>query len=412
MFFREGVMAKMKLVFSFLSVWFSIFITYYVITSFFLESITFQPIFFSSMWSFSYFSTSIYLLFSYSSLFYLISNSALFFPSENSSSHSNFYTIEGQDLLRLLITPLMLVFLIHVTWVGPVIISWFGHLGFSYFQFKITYVLFFLFTTYMIAFSFSIHFSSLYVYDFSLIILNFCFWTWLTFFSNNLFTFIFFIEILSTLIMLMLTTSTFSATYFYNTNDLTHHNYFHYSTPVTFMQTLLFFFWITLLSSLLLFVFMILFYLKIFSFDWNCVDFIFLYVLTISSFHYLLSISFIWILFLVCIFLKCGTVPLYFWKPTFFKGISMLPLFFYIYIYYFSLYIFFTYVLFFYLNEVFMFNVYLLIVLLIFSTFCVNFLLFESFYVKSFLALSSILNSILIFFCMCSYYSIDLIFLI
>ena len=151
-----------------------------------------QPIYYSSVWALCYFSNSIYVLFLFSALLYLLPNLLQFVNSNYSHREVRFVSLEGLDLLKLVMTPLMLVFLVHSTWSGPSVAAWFGHILFSTFQFKVTYLLFAFFCTYILAFSLTTHFSSVNVYDFVLTTFNFFFWTWLTFFSNNIFTFIFF----------------------------------------------------------------------------------------------------------------------------------------------------------------------------------------------------------------------------
>lgn len=370
------------------------------------------PVHSNSVWALCYFSHSVYILFVASAILYLLPNVADFSQANTFSRGGSFTSLEGQDLLKLVLTPLLLVFILHTTWSGPSLTAWFGHVVFSNFQFKITYVMYFFFASFLLGLSSTAHYSSMGSYDFTLVTLNFFFWVWLTFFSNNFFTFIFFIELLSASITLLLVTSTFSSSHFYNNVSYSKHSYFHTSTPTAFLQTLLFFFWVTLVSSLALFLFLLIFYFKMLSFDWNLTDVVFLYLLQVSSITHIFSISFSWLLLLICIFIKCGTVPFYFWKPTFFKGMTLTSLFFYVYIYYFGIFFYFTYVIFFYLNELFFFNLYIIVALVLVATLGLSVLLYESFYVKSFLALSSILNSVFIFFALCSHQSSDVLFLL
>jgi hypothetical protein len=367
---------------------------------------------FGSVWALCYFSNICYILLTFSIVSYLLPNALLFSGANSSSSASSFISLEGQDIFRFLISPFLTILFLHVVWSGPVLTAWFGHIVFSSFQYKVTYLLFFFAVTYLLTLTIVSHYSSVGVYDFTLVTFNFFFWVWLTFFSNNVFTFIFFVEILSASITLLLVTSTFSSSHFYNNTSYTKHNYFSSSTPIAFLQTLLFFFWITLVSSIFLFVFLLVFYLKILSFDWALTDSIVLYLFQTSSLTQLFGVSLCWLLLLICVFIKCGTVPFYFWKPNFFKGMSLTSLFFYVYVYYFSIFLYFVYILFFYLNELFFLNIYLLVLLVVIATLGISVLLFESFYLKSFLALSSILNSILIFLAMTSYQSSDLLFLL
>lgn len=353
-----------------------------------------------------------YVLFTFSAILYVLSNLPLFTLSNNLSSASTFTSFDGSDLFKLLATPLVLILIPHATWAGPSIVTWFGHFIFSNYQFHLTYLLFFFFATYLFSFSSSTHYSSINVYDYSISTFNFFFWVWLMFFSNNLFTFIFFLELLSASIMLTLVTSTFSSSNFYNNLSYSKHSYFTSSTPTAFLQTLMFFFWITLVTSLSLFLLLLVFYTRFLTFDWNLVDSVFNYLVSVSSLRDVFLISFAWVLFLVCTFLKCGIAPFYLWKPAFFKGMGLVTLFFYVYVFYFSVFFYFLYILFFYLNELFFFNLYVVVWFLILATLSLSVILFESFYLKAFLALSSILNSVLILYALCSLQSIDFFFVI
>ena len=377
-----------------------------------LTESTSLPLYQNSLWALCYFSHFVYILFVFSIILYLLPNLSLFSGANNFSRNSSFSSQDGLDLLKLVVAPVVLLFALHTTWSGPAVTAWFGHIVFSQYQFKVTYLLFFFFLSYLAAFLTTTHYSSTNVYDYTLTTFNFFIWLWLTFFSNNIFTFIFFLELLSASVTLLLVTSTFSSAHFYNSSSYSRHNYFQLSTPTALLQTLMFFFWITLVSSLMLFLFLLTFYFKFLTFDWNLVDSIFSYLVSTSSLKGVFTLSFSWLLLLVCVFIKCGIVPFYLWKPTFFKGMSLLSLFFYIYVYYFSIFFFFSYTLFFYLNELFFTNLYLVIGLVVIATLGLSSILFESFYIKSFLALSSILNSVLIFYALCSYQSTDFIFIL
>ena len=366
----------------------------------------------SSIWALFYFSHLLYLIFVFSTVLYVLPNLATFSGANNFAKSSSFFSQDGLDLFKLTVSPLFLIFLLHITWSGPSLTAWFGHIIFSQYKFKITYLLFSFFLTYLLSFLMTTHYSATNVYDYTLTTFNFFLWLWLTFFSNNLFTFIFFLELLSASVTLLLVTSTFSSMHFYNSSSYSRHNYFQISTPTALLQTLMFFFWITLVASLLLFLFLITFYFKFLTFDWNLVDSVFSYLIATTSIKGLFTLSFSWLLLLICVLIKCGIVPFYLWKPVFFKGMTLLSLFFYVYVYYFSIFFFFTYVLFFYLNELFFTNLYIVIGLAIIAVLGLSLILFESFYIKSFLALSSILNSVLVLFALCSYHSSDFMFIL
>jgi len=289
---------------------------------------------------------------------------------------------------------------------------WFGHLIFGSFQLKITYLVTFTFSLIWVAYASSFYYSSQEVFDYTIITYSFFIWTVFLFYSNNIFTVIFFIEILSTLITLLLITSVFSSTYFYNNLSLTNHSYFNQSTPFSFLQTLMFFFWISLVSSLNLFLFLTVFYLKFLTFDWFTLEAIFYYVVSISNLKSIFLTSLVWFSFLFCIFLKCGLVPFYFWKPIFFKGIPLHALFFYIVFFYFFIFYFFIYFLLIYLSELFYFNIFINLVMLTTGLIFLVFIICESYYIKSFLAMSSILNTLLVFLSMSSSSIIDYTFLL
>ena len=217
-----------------------------------------------------------------------------------------------------------------------------------------------------------------------------------------MFSLIFFIELLSISVMLLLTTNVFTSAYFYNLTSYSKHSYFHYSYPVSVLQTLLIFFWMTLVSSLLLFLFLILFYTLVLTFESNLLSSIFAFLVVSSEISSLISLGLTWFLFIICIFVKGGIVPFYIWKPSFFKGISYTALFFYVYVYYFSLFLYLIYWVSFVLNELLLLYVYLLIGLVSVGAVIISGVLFESFYIKAFVALSSILNSLIMFFAVTS----------
>jgi len=392
------------------------FIVYFLFTYFTLlpylpaSEFTGFPVYQTSIWALLYFFHAIYTLFFFSAVFYLLPNLSTFTGASGFASSTHFTSVDGVEVMKLFLTPILLLLLLHSSWHGPAIVSWFGHVLFSAFQYKITYLLFIFFVTYVSIFLTSVHFSYAGVYDYAVTIFNFFIWLWLMFFSNNLFTFVFFLELLSALVTLTLITSTFSSFYFYNPLSYSKHSYFQVSTPTALLQTMLMFFWTSLITSLLLFLFLITFYLQFLTFDWNLVDSVFSFIVSTSSLKSVFAASFSWLLMLVCVFTKCGIVPFFLWKPAFFKGMTFTALFFYVYVYYFAVFLFFVNVTFLFINELFVFNLYLVIFLIVSSTILISSILFESFYVKSFLALSSILNSVLIFYALCGFQATDVIF--
>ena len=85
---------------------------------------------------------------------------------------------------------------------------------------------------------------------------NILYWTVLLYCANSLFSIIFVVEVISTLIFLILTTSTFSTVFFYKNINFDSKNFFQNNVPYVFLQSILFYFWVSLISSLNLFVFL------------------------------------------------------------------------------------------------------------------------------------------------------------
>lgn len=362
---------------------------------------------FSMLWSFSYFFFLIYIIIVFSILLYLLSSLKELIDYNKFKKISNFDYVTGFDLFWILFTPLFIFLLINFSWSSCCISSWFGNLLFSSFQYKLSFIVFFFLLLIIITYLSSFYFSSKEIYDYLITCFNFFFWILFLFSSNSIFTVIFFIEILSTLIYLLLITSTFSNTYFYNNLNFNLHNYFHLTTPFFYVQMLMYFFWISLISSLNLFFFLILFYIKFLTFDWFFFEFIFFYLINLSNTKDLFFIIFIWFNLIFSIFLKCGLVPFYFWKPVFFKGIPLHSLLFYIIFFYFFIFLFFIFFFLIYLNEIFYFLISINVCLLILGVFILFFILCEAYYIKAFLAMSSILNTLFVFLALNSTNVID-----
>lgn len=386
-------------------------LTYFFLCPCVLTFTTLHSVYYQTMCSVFVFSYLVYTILSASIVFYILANTSFFVFATATLKGSDFNTLNLSEISHLVYTFPILTLLYYASWVGPSVIFWFGHLMFSSLQFKFFYIVSAIFITYLLALSTSLHISSVLFYDYIVTIFHLWGWMWMLFFSNNLFSLIFFIEILSISVMLLLTTHVFTSAHFYSLTSYTQHTYFHHSYPASVLHTLLTFFWMTLVSSLLLFLFVILFYTLLLTFELNVIGSIFTFLVVTSEILSLTSLSVIWFLFVLCVFIKGGVVPFYIWKPSFFKGISYTALFFYVYVYYFSLFIYLIYWISLVLNELLLLYMYLLIGLVSLGSVIISGVLFESFYVKAFIALSSILNSLIIFFAITSLTSCTDVFL-
>jgi len=159
--------------------------------------------------------TFFYFIFLSSVLFYLLpisKNLANFVAFKK--TNVNFEYITSFDFYSLITLPFFLSTIIFFNWTAPLSSAWFGNLLISSLQIKISYFYFAFTLSLLFCLTSFIYFNSREVYDFFLVLLNFLFWIILIFFSNNIFSLIFIVEITSTLIFLIFITSTFSSTYF------------------------------------------------------------------------------------------------------------------------------------------------------------------------------------------------------
>lgn len=362
---------------------------------------------FSNLWSLSFFCPLTYITLIISIVVYLlpIANSPLKYAV--SKNKSEFILVNPSDMLYVLLTPCLCLLVIVLTWSSPSTSAWFGHLVITNFQTKLTLLILLNFVMILLVMCSTFYFTSREIYDYTITLFNFLYWIILIFFSNTIFTSVFIIEVLSTLIFLLLITSTFSSVFFYRNLDLSFGHLFQQSTPYSYLQSILYFFWVSLLSSLNLFLFCLFFYLKLFTFDWYLMEYIFIYFTSVASLKEILSLGMTWFVLMFCIFLKCGIAPLYIWKPTFFKGIPFYTIFFYICFFYFFLFLFIIHLLTSYFTEVFYFYSIVTLLFLVTGLVMILFIICESYYFKAFLAISSILNSLFVILALSTTHNVD-----
>jgi hypothetical protein len=362
---------------------------------------------FSNLWSFSFFLPLTYLVFISSGLLYILPTLNASSRFTSSRDRSNFVFINALDLFWIVTTPIVLVSTLILLWSAPAVSAWFGHVVISSFQLKMALLVQATFATVTLLFATTSYFTSREVYDYFTTTISFLYWILLLFFSNSIFTSIFIIEVLSALIFLLLITSTFSSTFFYRNLDFTFGHLFQQSTPYAYLQSILYFFWVSLISSLNLFLFCLLSYIKLLTFDWYLLEHVFTYFTSVSTLKELFTFALAWFVLVFCLFLKCGIAPLYIWKPTFFKGIPFYTIFFYITFFYFFLFLFIIHLLTSYFSEIFFFYSLLTLLFLSIGLLFLLVLVCESYYFKAFLAISSILNSLFVLLALASSHNVD-----
>ena len=367
--------------------------------TFFCSSISITP---SILWGSFFLTLSAYYLLIYSSSVYLLSFLSETTTSSTVAKDSRFLLISGVESAKFFQFLPAFLLLVVMSWSGPVTMSGFGHLAWTSFERKIMMFIFISFIFYLSLFLTSANFSNSAVYDYVLTVYQFTFWLTFLFLSTNILTLSFVVEVLTSLVTLLLITSYNNASQPANPES----GYFNSLTtsqvPSTYFYSLLTFFWTSLLTTLTLFLFLVLVYTKFLTVEWSLVSLITGYFAVTATPMNLSIISFSWSLVLLVVFLKCAITPFYLWKPTFFKGLPYLTLFFYIFIFYFFIFLFFINFLLGLYSDLLVLNTFLLLFVLVLSTFILPSILYETLNLKTFFALSSIMNSVIILFAVVS----------
>lgn len=351
---------------------------------------------FSALWSFTYFFLLTYTTFILTLILYILPTFTVHTNYSSASRKDSSDLINGLDIFIIITTIYLVPILLTWLWTSPVVSTWFGHLLFNGFSLKVHYLIMLYFILVLATLLFNMYLSSRELYDFLITLFSFNYWIIWLFTANSLITTIFIIEVISALIFLFIVTSSFSTNFFYRNINFTFGNFFQNSIPYTFLQSLIVFFWISLIASLNLFVFIILGYLKLFTLDWFWLEHVFTYLLGITTLSELLGIGIVWSILIFSIFLKCGVAPIYIWKPKFFRGLPLHTICFYTTFFYFFIFLFIITFIGTYLANILYYFVIVNITLLVTGFIILTTLLCESYYLKSFMAMSSILNSLLV----------------
>lgn len=366
----------------------------------------------SSLSTFSCFISLFYITTVTSIILYVLPTLGENHFTETSSfkAKTNFFFIKGSSFAPLVaqLSVLALV-LVSFTYFYENAI-WMGHLTITPFSKKMVFVILLIFNLYLSTFLSTTTFSSRESYDFLIVNFNTVLWLYVLFMTNSIISTFFIIEVLSALLFLMLVSSAFSSLSYYNNLDFNNHHYLSNALPITYLKSIIFFFWVSLLASLNLFIFTLLLYTKLFSFDWYLLEHVFFFITCSSSYEHTSIFGVIWYVLLFSIFTKCGLAPFFFWKPTFFKGLTLNSIFFYICMFYFSIFLFLVNFISGSFFFIFMYYYNIFIILVVLGLGAVMFLLLEAFYIKTFLAVSSILNSLMIFLSMASPHVLNLTF--
>lgn len=293
-----------------------------------------------------------------------------------------------------LIVYFIFIFIYFMFWVSPTAVIWYGHLTCFTLTFKYTVSFTLVYTLTLYIYDSWLKVFNKISSDLFILLVNMYPWFVIAAYSTNIYTLIFILELLVILLFLFIPISTFI---FVNKSRLLpNSSYFNSNSILPLLNSLLFYYWMSFVSSTFLFLvnfFMFFFFL---SFEWFTIDYLALFNVTTSAYLSLKQLYVVVLIMLLVFFIKFGLMPFFLWKLVVFKGLTFQYIFLYVSIYFnVLLYIFFLY---FY---IYLFNLYFILsfltYFLIVTTLPFTLIyLFNYNYVKSFIAISSLFNTSLI----------------
>lgn len=218
-------------------------------------------------------------------------------------------------------------------------------------------------------------------------------WIILLFCITNFFSFVFVIELISSSVFIYLII-------FYNFNNS--YNYFfknfNSNKEILFLNSFIYIFWISFISIINFFLFIYLILNSTNVIDFFLIDYILIMQKnSYSSLNYLFSF-YIFLILIFSFFLKLGFIPFFLWKPYFFKILPYKFIYLYVTIFFFLLFIFFVNLIIIHLNF-YITDYYIIFILLLFISFILLFLITSNnSNIKIFLAISSVINSLNLFY--------------
>ena len=211
------------------------------------------------------------------------------------------------------------------------------------------------------------------------------------FFSGTTFTFLFTVEVLSSVLLYKLVSSQI----WFKTQDL---NKFYKGiskqTPTNYINMIFFQYWVMFFST----IFIVYFYICIFyiygSSNWVAVQLLEKFFKTKQLFVDIFYKNILFGIFLISVFFKLGVTPFHLFKVEVYKGIPLLSILFYTTYYFTIFFVFFIYLLSEYLGY-FVPQFYMLLsISILFGSYYVILLLFDLSLIKAFFTYSTVINTI------------------
>ena len=186
-----------------------------------------------------------------------------------------------------------LIFFIMLLLKGYSTSLWYNHLILSNMQLSVLLLALLLLLCFFIIFNNFKAYMTNETVDFILIVVHFTVWIISLFFINNLFSFFFVIEILSTCTFFALISSNFSIAKTSPHKDLTHINHNKFFLPYTMFESVFFFFWVSLSASLILYFILILVYFFLFTYDFYVYEYLYAFFITNCQVFSFIKLKFI-----------------------------------------------------------------------------------------------------------------------
>lgn len=229
--------------------------------------------------------------------------------------------------------------------------------------------------------------------DFFFAIINLSIFLPFIFFSNNIFSFFFILEVNSCLIFYKFIVSKlwYKNSFNYDNINLTKLNKI---LPKSLINVLFFQYWATFFSTTLLLFFIINILYMFGTTNWAELNFLIYSNVEILYFKNKIWLNILSFLFLFSFIIKVGLTPLHLFKIEIYKGIPFLSIFFYTTYYFLVFFLYFSFILLHNLSSLFLYWWLYLLIIIIFGGFYTISLLFNINFIKAFFAYSTIVNCI------------------
>jgi hypothetical protein len=270
---------------------------------------------------------------------------------------------------------------------------WWNHFKISNFILYIYLILILVNLLYLHIIKVSSFNSGIYKIDYFFALTNLSNFLPIIFLTNTFFTFLFILEINSSLVFYKFVTSKF----WYN-DDKVNVNVNNFVLkrlfPKNYLNMLFFQYWANFFSSVMI-MYVLISYLYIYgSTEWMFINILNDISLKINYFYNYFNNIILLVILLFAFLIKLGFTPIQLYKIEIYKGIPYIAIFFYTVYYFLVFFTFFILLIVYYLNSFLIYWWYLLLLILIIGGLYTLSLLFDINYIKAFFAYSTIINSL------------------